>query len=47
MVARIFVHGPGGSGKTFMLKEVILPVYNEFLPGTPEGSLPKTLPLDS
>ena len=37
MVARIFVHGPGGSGKTFMLKEVILPVYNEFLPGTTRG----------
>ena len=37
MVARIFVHGPGGSGKTFMLKEVILPVYEEYLPGASRG----------
>ena len=27
MVARIFLHGPGGSGKTYMLTRVILPVY--------------------
>ena len=36
-MARIFVHGPGGSGKTFMLKEVILPVYEEYLPGASRG----------
>ena len=37
MVSRIFVHGPGGSGKTFMLNEVILPVYEEYLPGMSKG----------
>ena len=37
MVARIFVHGPGGSGKTFMLNEIILPVYEEYLPGMSKG----------
>ena len=37
MVARIFVHGPGGSGKTFMLNEIILPVYEEYLPGMSRG----------
>ena len=37
MVTRIFIHGPGGSGKTFMLNEVILPVYEEYLPGMSKG----------
>ena len=32
MIARIFLHGPGGSGKTYMLTRVILPVYEHFLP---------------
>ena len=42
MAARIFAHGPGGSGKTFTLKEVILPVYNELLyRRRPRGRCPK------
>ena len=31
--ARIFLHGVGGSGKTFCLLRVILPVYERYLPG--------------
>lgn len=37
MVARIFLHGPGGSGKTYMLTRVILPVYEHFLPRALKG----------
>lgn len=37
MVARIFLHGPGGSGKTYMLTRVILPVYEYFLPRASKG----------
>ena len=37
MVARIFLHGPGGSGKTYMLTRVILPVYEHFLPRASKG----------
>lgn len=37
MIARIFLHGPGGSGKTYMLTRVILPVYEQFLPGASKG----------
>ena len=31
--ARIFFHGIGGSGKTFCLLRVILPVFERYLPG--------------
>ena len=37
MIARIFLHGPGGSGKTYMLTRVILPVYEHFLPKASKG----------
>ena len=37
MVARVFLHGPGGSGKTYMLTRVILPVYDHFLPRASKG----------
>ena len=37
MICRLYLHGPGGSGKTFMLNHVIIPVYEEFLPGTTRG----------
>ncbi|CAL1152198.1 unnamed protein product [Cladocopium goreaui] len=37
MIARIFLHGPGGSGKTYMLTRVMLPVYEHFLPKASKG----------
>eukprot|EP00435_Cladocopium_sp_Y103_P072169 s366_g39.t1 len=37
MVGRLYLHGPGGSGKTFMLNRIIIPVYEEYLPGTTRG----------
>ena len=30
---RVFGHGAGGSGKTFCLTRVVLPVYEQFMPG--------------
>ena len=32
-VQRIFLHGPGGSGKTYFVNEVVLPVLGQFCPG--------------
>ena len=37
MIGRLFLHGPGGSGKTYMLTQVILPVYDRYLPGASKG----------
>lgn len=37
MISRIFLRGPGGSGKTYMLTRVILPVYEHFLPRASKG----------
>ena len=37
MIARIFLPGPGGSGKTYMLTRVILPVYQHFLSKASKG----------
>ena len=33
----MFFHGPGGSGKTYMLTEVVLPVYEQYLPSCARG----------
>lgn len=32
-VQRLFLHGPGGSGKTYFVNEVVLPVLRRFCPG--------------
>jgi hypothetical protein len=32
-VQRLFLHGPGGSGKTYFVNEVVLPVLRHFCPG--------------
>ena len=32
-VGRAFFHGPGGSGNTFCMNEVAMPVYQKFCPG--------------
>ena len=37
-VRRTFFHGPGGSGKTFSMTEVVLPVYQKFCPGCARAS---------
>ena len=37
MIGRLFLHGPGGSGKTYMLTQVTLPVYDRYLPGASKG----------
>ena len=37
MVGRMFFHGPGGSGKTYILTEVVLPVYKQYLPSCARG----------
>ncbi len=37
MIGRMFFHGPGGSGKTYMLTKVVLPVYNAYLPSSTRG----------
>lgn len=37
MVGRMFFHGPGGSGKTYMLTQVVLPVYEAYLPSCARG----------
>ena len=33
----MFFHGPGGSGKTYMLTQVVLPVYEAYLPSCARG----------
>ena len=32
MVRRMFFHGPGGSGKTYFVNEVVLPTYKKYCP---------------
>ena len=38
MIGRMFFHGPGGSGKTYVLTQVVLPVYEAYLPRASRGA---------
>ncbi len=37
-VTRMFLHGPGGSGKTYVVTKVVLRVYERFCPGCTRAS---------
>ena len=38
LVKNMFFHGPGGSGKTYFVTEVVLLTFNRFCPGCARGS---------